>query len=315
MNERKKQVYQAAEMYYMNDMTMDAIALQLHISRPTVSRLLKEARESGVVRITLNDDLRPLESLEQRISNKYKVHTEVVTTRARATPISRMQQVAQAGAKLFDSLIEPGTIAGIAWGSTIFELSRHLPRRPVEGTTFVQLNGAGSASHSGIPYSGMLLTRFADAYQAKIIHFPVPAFFDHAQTKELMWSERSIQSVLALQKQADVAVFGVGAFGGAIPSHVYSGGYFTSAEQAELKAQGVVGDICTVLLTKTGEYQKLETNRRATGPTAQDLKKIKRRIAVATGTHRAQAVLAALRVGAITDLVIDDQLAEALLGL
>ena len=86
-----------------------------------------------------------------------------------------------------------------AWvwrGFTMTEISRHLPRRPLKGVTVVQMNGAGNAHHSGIPYLGSLLGQLVNAYDAQTIHFPVPAFFDYADTKTAMWRERSVQKNL-----------------------------------------------------------------------------------------------------------------------
>ena len=57
----------------------------------------------------------------------------------------------------------------------------------------------------------------------------------------------------------------------------------------------------------------LELNKRASGPTPKELARIPRRICVASGTHRVRALRGALRTGAITDLVLDDALAKALM--
>lgn len=55
MNKRDDLAHKAATMYYLQDQTMDAVASEFEVSRATVSRLLKYARESGLVRITLAD--------------------------------------------------------------------------------------------------------------------------------------------------------------------------------------------------------------------------------------------------------------------
>ena len=54
----------AAKMYYLQDLTMGAIATELRTSRSSVSRLLSFARESGLVdiRITSPFDRAPLSS-------------------------------------------------------------------------------------------------------------------------------------------------------------------------------------------------------------------------------------------------------------
>ena len=53
MNEWADDVWTAASMYYLQGETMDVIAKHLGTSRSTVSRLLKQARETGLVRISL----------------------------------------------------------------------------------------------------------------------------------------------------------------------------------------------------------------------------------------------------------------------
>lgn len=313
MNERANHTYEAAQLYYIHNMTMDAIAARLGVSRATVSRLLKSARESGMVQIRLDDSFRARSELERRIGERYKVRVTLVNVRSDATPIARMSQVSRTAAALLDSLIDNGTSLGVAWGSTMTEISRHLPRRPLKGVTVVQMNGAGNAHHSGIPYLGSLLGQLVNAYDAQTIHFPVPAFFDYADTKTAMWRERSVQKNLHAQQNVDLAIFGVGAFGGPIPSHVYSGGYFEVQEQRQLRELGVVGDMCTILLREDGSWADLELNKRASGPTPKELARIPRRICVASGTHRVRALRGALRTGAITDLVLDDALAKALM--
>ncbi|MFW0179457.1 sugar-binding transcriptional regulator [Rothia sp. P7208] len=313
MNERHDTAYEAAYLYYMENLTMEQIAQHLYTSRATVSRLLKTARDTGIVQIRLNENSKPQTDLAQRLGDKYRVRVHLVKTSKEQSAISRMEKVAKRGAILVDSCVEEGTSLGVAWGSTVTELAKHLPYRPLKDVVVVQLNGAGNARHTGIPYSGSILGQITAAYDAQMVHFPVPAFFDHSETKEAMWRERSIMGVLATQRKADVAVFGIGAFGGAIPSHVYNGGYFDAQEQRELRASGVVGDMCTVLLREDGSYQDLAVNQRATGPTATELARIRRRIAVVSGNHRVFALRGALRTGAITDVVIDTQLAEALM--
>lgn len=312
MNERSSQTYEAAQLYYVQELTMDAIAARLGVSRATVSRLLKNARDTGMVQIRLDDSFRTRSELEKHLGERYKVRATLVNTRADATPIAVMGQVARRAALILDSCVVDDASLGVAWGATVTEVSRHLPRRPLSGVKIVQLNGAGNAHHTGIPYLDTLLGRLVGAYDARTVHFPVPAFFDYAETKEAMWRERSVQASLRAQGKVDIAVFGIGAFGGAIPSHVYSGGYFDATEQRLLREQGVVGDMCTVLLREDGTWMDIELNQRASGPSPAELSRIPRRLCVASGVHRVAVLRGALRTGAITDLVLDEQLGRTL---
>ena len=338
--------YEAASMYYVQGETMEVIAHHLRVSRSTVSRLLARARQEGVVRVTL---VQPggAGSLEGRMTQAFGVRTHIVPVREGTTEIHRLQQVASVAAAHMVDLIEAlaeqagnggpqvqdpagsggegsvqgrgsgGVVVGVAWGTTMSEVSAALPSRSVPGLTVVQLNGASDPVREG-PSAGEVLSRMRLSLGARTISFPVPAFFDHVATREAMWSERSVKRVLAVTRRASLAVFGVGAldtFDAALPSQVYEGGHLTARDQAVLRRQDVVGDVCTVLLRADGSWRDVTLNARATGPTPAQLARIPRRLCVAAGTGKARALLAALRARTATDLVVDDATARAVLEL
>ena len=338
--------YEAASMYYVQGETMEVIAHHLRVSRSTVSRLLARARQEGVVRVTL---VQPggAGSLEGRMARVFGVRTHIVPVREGTTEIHRLQQVASVAAAHMVDLIEAlaeqagnggpqaqdpagsggegsvqgrgsgGVVVGVAWGTTMSEVSAALPSRSVPGLTVVQLNGASDPVREG-PSAGEVLSRMRLSLGARTISFPVPAFFDHVATREAMWSERSVKRVLAVTRRASLAVFGVGALdalNGALPSQVYEGGHLTARDQAVLRRQNVVGDVCTVLLRSDGSWRDVTLNARATGPTPAQLSRIPRRLCVAAGTGKARALLAALRARTATDLIVDDATARAVLEL
>ncbi len=338
--------YEAASMYYVQGETMEVIAHHLRVSRSTVSRLLARARQEGVVRVTL---VQPggAGSLEGRMTQAFGVRTHIVPVREGTTEIHRLQQVASVAAAHMVDLIEAlaeqagnggpqaqdpagsggegsvqgrgsgGVVVGVAWGTTMSEVSAALSSRSVPGLTVVQLNGASDPVREG-PSAGEVLSRMRLSLGARTISFPVPAFFDHVATREAMWSERSVKRVLAVTRRASLAVFGVGALdalNGALPSQVYEGGHLTARDQAVLRRQNVVGDVCTVLLRSDGSWRDVTLNARATGPTPAQLSRIPRRLCVAAGTGKARALLAALRARTATDLIVDDATARAVLEL
>ena len=165
-----------------------------------------------------------------------------------------------------------------------------------------------------MPYAEAIIARAAKAIGGRIVNFPVPAFFDYADTKEALWRERSVQSVLNTIDSADVALFGVGSMSARLPSHVYSGGFLDPNEIAAAQNDGVVGDVCTVLIREDGSTN-MHLNERASGPSPATLKKIPRRLCVVSGASKALPLLGALRAGVATDLVLDDGAAHELLDL
>ncbi|MFC5369691.1 sugar-binding transcriptional regulator [Arcanobacterium bovis] len=312
MDERFNLAYEAAVMHFVQGETMESIARRLGVSRSTVSRLVKTARELGYVQISLHPPQELVDTLGSRISQKFGVRTHVVPVPFGANDARRLTAVATMAGILISEIVKPNDVVGVAWGNTLSAVTDHLVPKPASGSIVVQLNGAANQVSTGIPYAGEIMEAFGQAYGAAVTHFPVPAFFDYPETRNLLWRERSIAAVRQLQSRADIAIFGIGAMVGAVPSQVYSGGYLTPDELGSLSSEGVVGDVCTVLLRADGSWEDLELNRRASGPTPNDLRAIPRRICIVSGVEKVVPLLAALRAGVVTDLVIDEDSAARL---
>lgn len=313
MNARYDDMYQAASRYYIQGETMDAIAKQLGLSRSTVSRLLKDARASGLVRITLADHTGSRSPLAGALVKTFGVRVHLMTVRDSLSDYRRFDQVARLAGRLLSEAVADQCTIGIAWGVTASAVVRYLQPKPLVGSTVVQLNGGTNQWGSGIPYVGEILQSVCDAFSSRVVYFPVPAFFDYAETKSAMWRERSVQNVVGLQRRTDVAVFGVGCLRARVPSHVYSAGYLDDDDKRALSADGVVGDVATVLLREDGSWKDIGFNERASGLTPAELARVPRRFCVVADPSRAAAVVGALRAGTTTDLVIDNATALAVL--
>jgi len=302
-----------ARMYYVQAETMDAIAHHLGVSRSTVSRLLKEARERGLVRVTIVDPDRPLGRLADLFQQHFRVNAHIVQVRPGASNVFRLDQVARTAADILGELVTDGDTVGVAWGTTTSAIATHLRPRDLSGVTVIGLNGGANHQTTGLPYVGSILHRFADAFRGQEQLLALPAFFDDPATREAMWRERSTRHILRLRDSCRIALFGVGALGADLQSHVYASNYLNPDDLDDLQRQGVVGDVCTVMLREDGSYRDLDINRRATGMTPAELQRVPRRICVVSGLAKASPVLGALRAGVATDLVIDQETARACL--
>lgn len=315
MHEWSEDAYTAATMYYVHGETMETIARQLGTSRSSVSRSLKEARQSGLVRISLADPDASSSSLAGTLSRLFGVRVHLVPVRDGSSDVQRLDRVARVAGPLLSSMVSDGVVVGVAWGTTLAAVAHHVPRRDVAGVTIVQLNGATNNVTSGIPYVGAIISEMATAWDASTVFFPVPAFFDFAETRRAMWRERSVRNVLSVQRRVDLAVFGVGSLEAAVPSHVYSAGYLDESDLAQVHKQRVVGDVCTILLRVDGSWRDIELNARASGQTPHELQQIPRRLCVVAGVSKAAPLLGALRAKVATDVVVDDATARAVLDL
>jgi DNA-binding transcriptional regulator LsrR (DeoR family) len=302
----------AAQMYYLQDQTMETIAAELHASRSTVSRLLTHARASGIVDIQVRSPFAAGAPLERMIAERFRVSAHVVPAPAVLSDIDRLERVALTSARLLNRFVDSNMTIGVAWGSTISAITRHLVMKDVHNVLVVQLNGAGNTQTTGIEYASEILRRFADAYSARVQQFPVPALFDDPDTKEAFWRERGIQRLLEVQSRMDIAVFGLGSPFAGVPSQVYVGGYLDDADYGALSADGVVGDVATRFYRVDGDDSDVRLNSRSTGPDFDALRRVARRICVVSGEQKLESLRGALAAGLVTDLVLDEGLARRL---
>ncbi len=313
---KQRDAIKVARLYYYQELTTQAIADELGLSRSKVSRLLSYAKEQGLVEIRILDPDAELASLEQDIKQCFALKkVQVVSVSESATDAECLNRVSMEAAVYLNTIISKAKILAIAWGNTVSNISKYLQLKPLIDLQVVQLNGSGNTHDAGISYSSEILRRFADNYKAKIHPFPVPSFFDFEETKAALWKERSIGRILDLQKRADIYLYSIGATASGLPSHLYEGDYLENQDLKELRKEKAVGDIATVFFRADGSYLDIPINARASGPDLQQFKTAKHAICVVAGSGKVQGLLAALHGGYLNTLIIDEPSARYLMSL
>lgn len=303
-------IHKVAHLYYMQDLTMDAIARDMKTSRSTVSRLLSRARETGIVTIQVRLPTDEITGFQHAIKSRYGVRAHIVPVPGRVSDVDVIDRVSASAARMLNQYFDSNMTLGIAWGATTSSISRHLSAKDLHNTEVVQLNGAGNTQSSGNDFASDIIQRFAVAYGSRVHQFPVPAFFDSPDTKRAMWQERSVRRLLDLHSRLDIALFGIGSPRSKVPSQVYRGDYLEKQDYSALAQSGVVGDIATVFYRADGSHLDIPLNARSTGPDFEVLRKIPRRICVVAGRTKLLALRGALKAEIITDLVIDEPTAN-----
>ncbi|WP_246159976.1 sugar-binding transcriptional regulator [Microbacterium rhizomatis] len=310
---RDRAAWDVARLHFEGGHSMEEIADRLGVSRSTVSRLLQHARDIGLVEVRVASSPDEIAPLERRLSERWGIKVVVAAVPPGSGDEATLEHVAEMAARVIADAVTPESVIGVAWGSTMEAVSRHLPARATPGSTVVQLNGAGNFHTSGVPYASELLRRFGEAFGARIEQFPVPTFFDAAATRDAFWRERTTRRILALHARLDLAVFGIGSPFANTPGHVYQGGYLERSDYSQLRAERVVGDVATVFYRADGSFTGIPLNDRASGPSFAVLRRARRRVCVVSGAGKSPALGGALAAGLITDLIVDRDLALATL--
>ena len=110
---RSRDALRAAQMYYLQDLTMNAIARELRTSRSTVSRLLTMARDTGLVQIQINNPLDRAPALEREVRSRFGVEAHVVPVTDVVSDSDVLDRVAIQAARTLGPLVDSNAIIAL----------------------------------------------------------------------------------------------------------------------------------------------------------------------------------------------------------
>jgi DNA-binding transcriptional regulator LsrR (DeoR family) len=293
---------------------MDAVARELETSRATVSRLLARARDEGIVEIKVFQPGARASQLESQIAEAYSVRAVVVPVPEEASAEERHARTANAAAQLLRDVVTSDVVLAVAWGTMVNAISLQLRPKAVTNCRVVQVNGMGNGTAVGVHYAHYMMDRYGRVFGASVQERPLPLFFDTPGMASALGRDRLIAQTTQLIENADVFVFNIGTVSDGVPSapHLY-GSFLDEGDFRELQQDGAVGDIATTFFNKEGDCSTVRLNARTSGPDLDAMRGIPRRICATSGVHKIPALHAALIAGHVSDLVIDEQTAEALM--
>ncbi|MGV3653859.1 MAG: sugar-binding transcriptional regulator [Noviherbaspirillum sp.] len=303
-----------ARLYYYQAMTTTDIARELKFSRSKVSRLLSFARDNGLVEIRIHDPREHPRQIESLLKERFGLsRVQVVSVPEMAGEQEWLQRVASHAASYLNTVVGSNMVIGLAWGNTVNEIASRLTPKATVNADVIQLNGSGTTHSMATAFSSEIIMRFAANYGARPQLFPVPAFFQYAETKAALWRERSVRRLLDLQQRADIMLFSVGALAAAVPSQIHSGGYLEPDDLRSVVSDGAAGDIATVFFRADGSYRDIALNARTSGPDLALFRQARHSICVVSGLGKVDGVRGALRGKFMNELIIDEPTARLLL--
>jgi deoxyribonucleoside regulator len=309
--QREQLMIQVAKRYYHLDMTMSDLATELGLTRWQASRLLTEARDTGLVRIEIVPHTPRLPGLESRFERAFGVKEAVVVPcNTDEDDALVLDAVARAAGQYLAGLGKIPAI-GISWGRTMTAVARRLPPYWNEGVEVVLLNGSMNVRSSG-PRTNNVAELFASSGKGSAMLLPVPAMFGHAATKQALEHDPTIAAVLDFAHRVPVICFGIGAM---VPDSVLiQSGYVSLEEHQRLREKGAVGDILSRYIDAEGNIVDPELDARTIGINLDSCRTRTLSIGVAAGLAKREAILSCLRARYINVLITDETTALSLLG-
>lgn len=309
--ERWDLLARVAQLYYKKNLTQAEIAKQLSMSRPQVSRLLTECREAGVVEININYPKNTMSHLKQELLDSFNLKHVSILNAGDLGYAQLQEQLGVLAARHLEDQLKDGMILGISWNTGVYQVVKALQAARQEQVTVVQLTGAVGTINPLI--DGPDLTRWlAQTLGAQYKYLHAPLLVESPATRNVLMQDRSVREPMALLKEMDIALVGIGSLLPALSS-LLRAGHISEAELREIVRQGGVGEICGYHYDLRGRVLPLDLHQRIIGVDLETLNRTPYVIGVAGGIHKASAIMGALRLGVVDCLVTDVIAARAVL--
>lgn len=312
--DRRDFLIEVARLYHQQGLSQQDIARRFGISRSSVSLALKACREEGIVEIRIAGSPSALLQLQSELKERYRLGAAVV---APADPDAELakRRVGQAAAAYLEGelagLAAGGLRIGLSWGTTLFQVVGQLRSLDLRDVEVVQLHGGLGAEDPAIDAFG-LAQGLAEKLHGRYRIIQAPLAVASRELRDQLVREPGIAETLKRGEKSDLVLFGVGSNQPRISSLVRTG-YLSEVQSRRLLQSGAVGTVCGLQIDARGRPFPCPWNERLVGIDAEALLRIPRRVGVAAGLEKAEAVRAALHGGLIGTLVADEGLARALL--
>jgi DNA-binding transcriptional regulator LsrR (DeoR family) len=305
-------IVKVSKLYYEEGITQAVIAKRLRISRPKVSRLLSEARENGVVQITVNSSADGFEDLERELEAVTGLTDSVIVDVPEPdSPSSVSSELGKVAAQYFDRVIQDNDIVGFSWGNTLSVMADAIQPLKLKNIQIVQMVG-GLGDPLADTHAADIARRVAQKLDAKLAVMPAPGIVDKQEMCMALKRDRHISYAIELGEKVHVAFVGIGSF--RKDALLMRNEEIVSWKEVDpLMARGAVGDLGLHFFDRNGDPLNSDIDNRIIGVDLSVYRKLDRVVAVAGGSQKFDSILGAVRGGYAKVLITDAQTAQRLI--
>lgn len=299
-----------ARLYYEDGKDQQEIAAAVGYSRPTVSRLLAEARDRRIVRFTISHPLEQMLEYETHLRRKFGLRHVVVASQEGASPAEAVGSLA--GQTIAD-FGNPHTMLALSNGRSVAAVVNSMPPLRWPFSCVTQMIGSLGRVDQMMVDSPELCRRMSERLGGIHRPLPVPIVLTSAAVAASVRKEEVVLTTLELAARSDIALCGVGSVGPRDASGAILQPFMTPAVDAEIRRGKAVAHICGHHFDAKGRHVRTSLCDRLITMAPERLADIKMSMVVAWGPEKVPALHAVMQTGFISSLVVDEQTAHLLL--
>ncbi|WP_150461457.1 sugar-binding transcriptional regulator [Nesterenkonia ebinurensis] len=303
MSENLDRLYRAAQLYYEQGATQAEIAHQLQVSRPSVSRILAEARAAGIVEIRVHKPTTgPVDELRRQLIDRLSLDAVYIAPGNQSTHLG-VALASGTRQALGQANLQPGDVLLIASGETTYALAQqHLG----EFAGIIVAPTVGGQAEPDPWHQTNEVVRMFTATSGGYPHYLFAPALPSLALYSALQDDPGYQIIRKDWSSAKAALIGVGA--PALSRKSIS----QSVPRDHPSLARSVGDVCLAFFDQDGTEVTFPGNDRMTRIPAETLRSVPTRIAAAAGVNKVRSIAVAARSGWFNILVTDEVTARAI---
>jgi DNA-binding transcriptional regulator LsrR (DeoR family) len=284
--------------YYERSLNQNQIAERLCLSRTRVSRLLKEAWEKGVIKITINYTFERHYELEYRLKSRFGLKdVRILNNRGRSLEIIQHDVGHLAAEYLMENLKED-MIIGTSWGTTLAETLKCFQHTNIAIEVIQLVGSVPCKTPNCTPQE--IAASLADILGGHADFLNLPLFIENNS------------KVLAKGAYVDLVLTSISDIT-RIRENKFWHEYMNDLMYEEICNKGAAGSIFARFFDQDGMLIDCAWNKKCVAISFEDIKTISNVVVVASSRSKAKAVLSAMRGGLITTSITDATTATEIL--
>jgi DNA-binding transcriptional regulator LsrR (DeoR family) len=305
------QLYHVAHSYYIENRDQDEIAASIGLSRSQVSRLLDQARKSGIVRfeVRLPSDIEG-EGLVKTLREALSL-SEVRIAPPPGRSELPAETLASYAATILPDLLSDSGVIGVGWGRTIYDIALRLSsREAVPGRKIIPLVGSAGQQAPWLQING-IVDRLAEKLKAERVFIRMQAFLEADRPPPSRIEEENLDHIGSLWSEVETAIIGLG-----MPADQawYLQTEIDNSILVQLQKSRAVGDILGRFFDAEGREIDPGDKWRLVSLGLERLKAMRSVICVCRGKEKVEGIVAAARSGFFKTLITDTETAESILA-
>ncbi|WP_028865816.1 sugar-binding transcriptional regulator [Psychromonas aquimarina] len=310
-NSKIDSIVRAAWLYYVSGANQSEVAAALGVSRPAAQRMIAAAKDEGIISIGINHPIASCLEYEGLLKDKFKLQLCHIVPNGKYSETDEETSLSYGGAQVISQYISQETPIkiGLGSGKTLKKAINYLEKIDRPQHKCVALISAMDSEGLCNYYDDVPLL-FASKIKARYYQLPAPRYSNNQEDYNMWCNNPLYQNITTKADNADVIFIGIGSIGDKSP--IVQDRFIDNEKSESLRKIGVVGEILGRFIDEQGSGVDHKINKSVTSYDVRNNKK-QNVIAIASGSEKQAAILAALKGKWLNGLVTDEQTARWLL--